>query len=105
MIVLLFPGVTRNIYQLLINQTNLDWTSVCSDNKFDKCLQQSRRSYTAYKLDVANYAEENGSNMAAQRKYGVNEKVIRGWRNQKGALRNIYQLLINQTNLDWTCVF
>ena len=52
-----------------------------------KCLQQSRRSYTAYKLDVANYAEENGSNMAAQRKYGVNEKVIRGWRNQKGALR------------------
>jgi hypothetical protein len=25
--------------------------------------------------------------MAAQRKYGVNEKVIRGWRNQKGALR------------------
>jgi len=35
MIVLLFPGVTRNIYQLLINQTNLDWTSVCSDNKFD----------------------------------------------------------------------
>jgi hypothetical protein len=33
---------------------------------------QSRRSYTAaFKLEVAIYAEENGGNMAAQRKYGV----------------------------------
>lgn len=31
---------------------------------------QSRRSYTAvFKLEVAIYAEENGGNMAAQRKY------------------------------------
>jgi hypothetical protein len=39
------------------------------------------------KLEVAIYAEENGGNMAAQRKYGVNEKVIRGWRKQKETLR------------------
>jgi transposase-like protein len=45
---------------------------------------QSRRSYTAaFKLEVAIYAEENGGNMAAQRKYGVSEKVIGGWRKQK----------------------
>jgi transposase-like protein len=49
---------------------------------------QSRRSYTAaFKLEVAIYAEEKGGNMAAQRKYGVNEKVIRGWRKQKETLR------------------
>ena len=45
---------------------------------------QSRRSYTAaFKLEVAIYAEENGGNMVAQRKYGVSEKVIRRWRKQK----------------------
>jgi transposase-like protein len=50
---------------------------------------QSRRSYTAaFKLEVAIYAEENGGNMAAQRKYGVSEKVIRGWRKQKETLRS-----------------
>ena len=49
---------------------------------------QSRRSYTAaFKLEVAIYAEENGGNMVAQRKYGVSEKVIRGWRKQKETLR------------------
>ena len=51
---------------------------------------QSRRSYTAaFKLEVAIYAEENGGNMAAQRKYGVNEKVIRGWRKQKEIQKGI----------------
>ena len=48
----------------------------------------SPQSYTAvFKLEVAIYAEENGDNMAAQRKYGVNEKVIRGLCKQKETLR------------------
>ena len=48
---------------------------------------QSRRSYTAaFKLEVVNYAEENGGNVAAQHKFGVSEKVVRGWRKQKEAL-------------------
>lgn len=49
---------------------------------------QSRRSFTAsFKLEVITYAEDNGGNMAAQRKFGVSEKVIRGWRKQKDLLR------------------
>lgn len=49
---------------------------------------QSRRSYTAgFKLQVIEYAEENGGNLAAQRKFGVHEKNIRSWRKQKDALR------------------
>ena len=49
---------------------------------------QSRRSFTAaFKLEVITFAEENGGNMSAQRKYGVSEKVIRGWRKQKDVLR------------------
>ena len=48
---------------------------------------QSRRSYTAgFKLEVIIYAEENGGNMAAQRKFGVSEKLVRDWRKQKDAL-------------------
>ena len=48
---------------------------------------QSRRSYTAgFKLEVITYAEENGGNMAAQRKFGVSEKLVRDWRKQKDAL-------------------
>ena len=47
----------------------------------------SRRSYTiGFKLEVVTYAEENGGNMAAQRKYGISEKVVRGWRKQKDIL-------------------
>ena len=50
----------------------------------------SRRSFTAaFKLEVVQYAEENGGNMAAQRKYGVSEKVVRGWRKQKDVLRQM----------------
>uniref|UniRef100_A0A8W8HXK3 HTH CENPB-type domain-containing protein n=1 Tax=Magallana gigas TaxID=29159 RepID=A0A8W8HXK3_MAGGI len=49
---------------------------------------QSRRSYTAgFKLEVIAFAEQNGGNMAAERKFGVTEKVIRGWRKQKDALQ------------------
>lgn len=49
---------------------------------------QSRRSFTAgFKLEVITYAEDKGGNMAAQRKFGVSEKVIRGWRKQKDVLR------------------
>lgn len=49
---------------------------------------QSRQSFTAgFKLEVITYAEDNGGNMAAQRKFGVSEKVIRGWRKQKDVLR------------------
>lgn len=47
----------------------------------------TRRSYTAgFKVEVLEFAEENG-NMAAQRKFGVNEKLVRDWRKQKDALK------------------
>ncbi|KAK6178248.1 hypothetical protein SNE40_013056 [Patella caerulea] len=49
---------------------------------------KTRKSYTAaFKLEVVNYAEENGGNMAAHRVYGVSEKCVRDWRKAKEVLR------------------
>lgn len=57
-------------------------------NTLEMAPTQSRRSYTAgFKLEVIAFAEQNGGNMAAERKFGVTEKVIRGWRKQKDALQ------------------
>ena len=43
-------------------------------------MPPKRKSYSAdYKLQVVKYAAENG-NRAAERKFGVNEKLVRDWR-------------------------
>lgn len=45
-----------------------------------------RQSYTAdFKLEVILFAEKS-NNCAAQREFGVNEKLIRGWRKQRDRL-------------------
>ncbi|XP_062605000.1 tigger transposable element-derived protein 6-like [Saccostrea cucullata] len=56
------------------------------DNAISNFRSEQRRSYTSeFKLEVANYATQT-NNMAAQRKYGVSEKLIRYWRKQKNNL-------------------
>ena len=43
-------------------------------------MPPKRKSYSAdYKLQVVKYAAENG-NRAAERKFGVSEKLVRDWR-------------------------
>ncbi|XP_037130109.1 uncharacterized protein si:dkeyp-84f3.9 isoform X7 [Syngnathus acus] len=43
-------------------------------------MASKRKSYPAgYKLHVVKYAAENG-NRAAERRFGVNEKLVRDWR-------------------------
>lgn len=50
-------------------------------------MGQKRKSYSAaYKLQVVKYAAENG-NRPAERKFGVNEKLVRDWRKAKDALK------------------
>ena len=54
---------------------------------------QARKSYTAaFKLEVIKYAEENG-NRAADREFGVNEKNVRRWRQQKDILHKTKKTL------------
>ena len=50
--------------------------------------KRKRTSYdVTYKLKVIAYAEEN-SNCAAERQFGVTEKMVRDWRNKKEKLLN-----------------
>uniref|UniRef100_K7FWM6 DDE-1 domain-containing protein n=1 Tax=Pelodiscus sinensis TaxID=13735 RepID=K7FWM6_PELSI len=48
------------------------------------------KSYTAdFKLSVVAFAKDNG-NRAAGRKYSVNEKSVREWRNEEGELEKLH---------------
>ena len=48
-----------------------------------------RKSYEAgFKLKVVDYAEEHG-NRGTEREFGVSDKVVRGWRKQKGQLKTM----------------
>ena len=52
-------------------------------------LERKRSSYDAsFKLHVIEFAE-NSSNSAAERQYGVSEKLVRDWRKQKHVLTNM----------------
>ena len=44
--------------------------------------------YAAFMLEVTKYAKENGTR-AAERMYGLTEKMIRNWRNQEELLKTI----------------
>ncbi|XP_061180799.1 serine-rich adhesin for platelets-like [Saccostrea echinata] len=58
------------------------------DNAISKFKTTQRRSFTSkFKLEVVAYAIQT-NNMAAQRKYGVGEKLIRYWRKQRSNLEN-----------------
>lgn len=49
-------------------------------------MPPKRKSYSAhYKLQVVKYAAENG-NRASERKFGVNEKLVRNWRKVEDTL-------------------
>ena len=51
-------------------------------------LKRKRSSYDVkFKLNVIEYAKEN-SNCAAERKFGVTEKMVRDWRQKEDKLRN-----------------
>ena len=50
---------------------------------------RKRHSYTArYKLTVVEFVEKT-NNCAAQRKFGVSEKLVRDWRNNKAELESL----------------
>lgn len=48
--------------------------------------KRQKKAYDSnFKLEVVSYAEQH-SNAAAERKYGVNEKLVRDWRKNKTEL-------------------
>ncbi|XP_062604991.1 serine-rich adhesin for platelets-like isoform X1 [Saccostrea cucullata] len=68
--------------------SELQITDAEIDNAISNLRSVQRRSFTSqFKLEVVNYAIQT-NNMAAQRRYGVGEKLVRYWRKQKTNLEN-----------------
>ena len=58
-----------------------------SFSKGKKCQKRKRAAYdNAYKLRVIEFAESN-NNCAAQREFGISEKLVRDWRQCKDRIR------------------
>ena len=49
-------------------------------------VKSPKSCMAAFKLEVK-FAEENGKNMAAHKKYGVGEKCVQDWRKAKETVR------------------
>ena len=84
-------GPIRPVYKLLLFTTQQYISTPATDVKMPPAKKR-RTSYTAaLKLEVVEYAKENG-NCAAERKFGISEKLARDWRKKEDALRIIKKM-------------